>query len=85
MGIPRLSHHLEPYSSPLDLGCNEVKCKKRRQQRSKVIIDGPSLAHHVYQKLLTSKTDGYALPSYDDAGKATTLLLDELQVHGLEM
>ena len=53
---------------------------------SHFIVDGPSLAYHVYHRLLAHKPPTLnvldATPSYKELGEGFVVFLEELQVHG---
>ncbi len=77
MGIPRLITYLEPYATPAELS------------GSKVIIDGPGLAYHIYHRLLASKSRAdnaiQNAPTYAELGQSAGYFLDELQTHNVTM
>ena len=55
MGIPRLSGYLDRFGVPVLLGCQNLQCSFHDclpRGRVGVVIDGPSLVHHVYNDLL---------------------------------
>lgn len=93
MGIPHLTRLLQPHAIPTVVGCKTPQCKKHRFQRGaslqQIIIDGPGLAYHVYQKILDQKPRTInaldAMPTYSELGYATIALLNELESYGLKV
>lgn len=93
MGIPRLTTYLSPYAVPTILGCESQRCPNHprglEQSNSKIIIDGPSFAFEVYDRLITNKPSVLdilgAIPSYHEIGKAVLSFLEELEGCGLIM
>ena len=65
-----------------DLGCSVS------EQHTKAIIDGPSLAHHIYGKLDDREfVDGSIAPktSYSAIATSTIKWLDKLQSYGFQV
>ena len=92
MGIPRLTSHIQPYLTPTVLGCSTPDCEEHCTPQRKpvsLIIDGPGLAYYLYYGLLAHKSYHFSglddLPSYDELGRATVVLLDEMQKHRIEV
>ena len=59
MGIPRLSSHIAQYGVPTLLGCQDPQCSFHQgspRGMAGVVIDGPSLVHHVYGRLLSERS-----------------------------
>lgn len=85
MGIPRLAKQLHAFSEFSALGCKTNGCEEHPCNK-KIIIDGPSLAYHIYRCGLAVSPSSIgivdAIPSYDGLGQATLAFLDELQCHG---
>ena len=85
MGIPRLRGHLLPYVDPTILGCKTNHCHKHVKTKN-FVIDGPSLAFHIYYKVLALKgavdCSLDAVPTCSELGKATITFLDQLQQYG---
>ncbi|KAL2866799.1 XPG domain containing-domain-containing protein [Aspergillus lucknowensis] len=92
MGIPRLRHHLLPFSQTvlLQKSCDpdqeDVACVHA------VVIDGPSLVYHVYSRLLSwfsVSTSGScmmdALPTCDEVSRGVMLYLLHLRILGVEI
>lgn len=88
MGIARLRKHLEPFAESIVLGCMTINCKEHSAQRE-IIIDGPSLAYHIYYRLFAHKPAYLgpidAIPSYNELGKAFLVFLDELVRYGIKV
>lgn len=94
MGIPRLSGHIRPYGVPTILSCSKPDCRLHAQN-TKIVIDGPGLAHYIHFRLLEYKSsllkfDGDVpsidiIPSYHELGHATLAFLDELSSRGALM
>ncbi|KAI4184651.1 MAG: hypothetical protein LQ346_006070, partial [Caloplaca aetnensis] len=93
MGIPRLVGHLQPYAVTFNLGYGAVDSGDHATDPSTspspIIIDGPSLAYQVYQRLFahhaTSLKGLEAIPSYSQIGTAAIAYLDCLETHGCHM
>ncbi|KAL8900125.1 MAG: hypothetical protein Q9207_005848, partial [Kuettlingeria erythrocarpa] len=89
MGIPRLAGHLQPYAVTSSLGCKAVDSSDQPNDTSpspsSIIIDGPSLAYQVYQRLFahhaTSLKGLDAIPSYSQIGEAVIAYLDGLETY----
>lgn len=86
MGIPRLSGYLDGFGVSVLFGCRHVECSLRDcrpKGRGGVVIDGPSLVHHVYNKLLTeysSRADLFdAVLQYTKVGDAVIEFLEYLE------
>lgn len=86
MGIPSLTAKLQPYGASAQLGTYH---RTKSQETSKVIIDGPSLAYHIYDRLLACKPASLnawdAIPSYEELGRGTLVFLDALRDHNVVM
>ncbi|KAL9010128.1 MAG: hypothetical protein Q9173_004906, partial [Seirophora scorigena] len=93
MGIPRLTGHLEPYMVPLILGYQTVNFSedlvKISTSLTPIIIDGPGLAYHIYNRLLAHRSAYLkgldAIPSYGEIGRAFITYLDTLKSHNCHM
>ena len=92
MGIPRLTTYLAPLAKTKAIGCKTSDCHFNNHDESypprKVIIDGPSLAYHIYHKVLAQKTAPNAVdaqPLYGEIAEAVILFLDEISKHHLSM
>ncbi|MCJ1263022.1 hypothetical protein MMC22_002892 [Lobaria immixta] len=85
MGVPHLTKQLHAFAEFAPLGCKSEGCKEHPSGK-KIIIDGPSLAYHIYHCGLAHSPSDLgpidAIPSYDKLGKATVAFLDELQSYG---
>lgn len=83
MGIPRFAYRMRDYALTQIIGAETIT-----SQSQTAVIDGPSLAHFVFQ---TTKWDekansGIATQcNYADLGKAVIKWLDRLQLYGFEM
>ena len=90
MGIPRLTSHLSPYAISTILGCEKPDCNTHQtrtwQNDNKIIVDGPSFAYEIYNRIVVSETDALdAIPTYDEIGKTAVCFLNELERCGLIM
>ena len=92
MGIPGLTAKLQPYATSSTLGCGAPECihhKNDGHDETRVIIDGPSLAYHIYYRLLACKAPSLnaldAAPSYEELGRGTLVFLDALREHNVVM
>lgn len=85
MGITHLAKLLHVFAEFSPLGCKSTGCKEHPSDK-KIIIDGPSLAYHIYHCGLAHSPSNLgpidSIPSNDSVGKATLAFLDELQCHG---
>lgn len=85
MGVPHLAKQLHAFAEFAPLGCKSEGCSLHPSDK-KIIIDGPSLAYHIYHCGLAHSPSNLgpidALPSYEMLGKATVTFLDELQSYG---
>lgn len=88
MGIPRLRRHLEPFAESIVLGCTTTNCKEHSTKQV-IIIDGPSLAYHIYYRVFAHKPAYLgsidAIPSYTELGEAFLIFLDELIRCGIKV
>lgn len=58
MGIPRFSSYLDKWGVSVSLGCQTLECslhEREPQGRVGVVIDGPSLVHYIYNKVLEER------------------------------
>ncbi|KAJ9213253.1 hypothetical protein DTO166G4_5060 [Paecilomyces variotii] len=53
MGIPHLTRHLLPYSEPVYVGDTDRTAEDETRCLRRVVIDGPSLVHHVFHRILS--------------------------------
>ena len=91
MGVPGLSKALKAYAVPTVFGCKDPSCEKHSPHSdfssTNVIIDGPSFAYCVYNRLNAHKSAQLsaleAVPSYRDIGNGAMTFLNELENHGL--
>ena len=81
MGIPRLRGHLEKYAEYKNLGCNRSGCSR---DSSTIVIDGPSLAHHIFSKL-SSTSEIITLHSHLKTGEALVNYLNQLEHVNIKM
>lgn len=88
MGVAYLVKQLDAFAEFSPLGCKSKGCKEHPSDK-KIIIDGPSLAYHIYYCGLAHSLSSFsaidAIPSYDRLGKAALVFLDELECHGATM
>lgn len=82
MGIPHLTHSLQPYGEKVVLPQNPVN-------QENAIIDGPSLAYHVFYVCIArrgaARNAFEAAPTYRELGEAAVLWLEQVQQYGLNM
>ena len=85
MGILHLAKQLHAFAEFSSLGCKTKGCREHLSHRN-IIIDGPGLAYHIYQRGLDHSSSGLspvdAIPSNGRLGMAALAFLDELQCHG---
>ncbi|MCJ1469540.1 hypothetical protein MMC07_008173 [Pseudocyphellaria aurata] len=85
MGVAFLAKQLHAFAEFSPLGCKSEGCKEHPSEK-KIVIDGPSLAYHIYNRGLAHSPSSLsaidAIPSYDRLGKAALAFLDELECHG---
>lgn len=89
MGVPRFMSDLLPYAKVATLG-EPNPSNDDKPNISSVIIDGPSLVYHVYNKLVAYRAfeagNGVPrLPLYHEIIAATEFFLSELTDHGVKM
>lgn len=86
MGIPGLTVKLQPYAVPATLGTYHGDAT---QDTSRVIIDGPSLAYHIYYRLLAYKSASLnaldAAPSCKEVGRGALIFVDALREQNVTM
>lgn len=93
MGIPRLALHLQPYASSTVVGCQTPDCERHKcqdgRQSNQIIIDGPSFAFCIFNRLFVRKPVSLdpmkMMPSYDEVGKGALAFLEQLESYGLVM
>ena len=90
MGIKGLSKDLESYAIPTTLGCKAPGCENHRKgQPSRIVIDGPSFAYCIYQRLVRGKPEWLtaveSIASYHELGTGALAFLDELESYGVVM
>lgn len=91
MGIPRLSQDLLPYTERLVFGSTSGQSSEAVDSIvTSLIIDGPSLVYHIYNKLLaymtiSTPTLTAQLPSYAEINQALAQFLSEVEDHGVEV
>ncbi|CAD6566988.1 MAG: hypothetical protein ASARMPREDX12_009207 [Alectoria sarmentosa] len=91
MGIPRLALHLQPYASSTVVGCQTPNCERHKvqdgRQSNRIIIDGPSFAYCIFNRLFVRKPVSLdpmkMMPSYDEVGKGALAFLEQLESYGL--
>lgn len=88
MGIPRLVHSLEPYAVKSVLN-RKSQDTAEQESATNAIIDGPSLAYHVYYVCLAQRSGARnaieAAPSYEELGQAAVWWLEQIEQYGLKM
>ncbi|CAD0010158.1 unnamed protein product [Aureobasidium pullulans] len=82
MGIPHLTHSLSPYGDKVVLPQNPAN-------HENAIIDGPSLAYHVFYVCIARRTGPRnaleAAPTYQELGQAAVDWLEQIEQYGLKM
>ncbi|CAD0040469.1 unnamed protein product [Aureobasidium pullulans] len=82
MGIPHLTHSLSPYGDKVVLPQNPAN-------HENAIIDGPSLAYHVFYVCIARRTGTRnaleAAPTYQELGQAAVDWLEQIEQYGLKM
>ncbi|KAI5197836.1 hypothetical protein E4T38_07806 [Aureobasidium subglaciale] len=82
MGIPHLTHSLSPYGDKVVLLQNPAK-------HENAIIDGPSLAYHVFYVCIARRTSARnaleAAPTYQELGQAAVDWLEQIEQYGLKI
>ncbi|KAG9899600.1 hypothetical protein KCV05_g16514, partial [Aureobasidium melanogenum] len=82
MGIPHLTHSLSPYGDKVVLPQNPTK-------HENAIIDGPSLAYHVFYVCIARRTSARnaleAAPTYQELGQAAVNWLEQIEQYGLKI
>lgn len=82
MGIPHLTHSLSPYGDKVVLPQNPAN-------HENAIIDGPSLAYHVFYVCIARRTGARnaleAAPTYQELGQAAVDWLEQIEQFGLKM
>ncbi|KAI9682799.1 MAG: hypothetical protein M1822_006289 [Bathelium mastoideum] len=84
MGIPHLTANLKPYASSVTF---PPPNPETRPNEARVVIDGPALAHHIYQERLKDRAKATSLaktfPSYREIGDAVIEWLFRLRTYGI--
>lgn len=79
MGIPQLTRHLLPYSEAVYLGDTDHTTEDKTRYLRKVVIDGPSLVHHVFHRMLSWRDANLnpvdAQPTPNEVSKGVLLYL----------
>ncbi|KAI5201813.1 hypothetical protein E4T39_04983 [Aureobasidium subglaciale] len=82
MGIPHLTHSLSPYGDKVVLPQNPAT-------HGNAIIDGPSLAYHVFYVCVARRTGARnaleAAPTYQELGQAAVHWLEQIEQYGLKI
>jgi len=82
MGIPHLTHSLSPYGDKVVLPQNPA-------DNQNAIIDGPSLAYHVFYVCIARRAGARnaldAAPTYQELGQAAVDWLEQIETYGLKM
>ncbi|KAL8912308.1 MAG: hypothetical protein Q9171_002680 [Xanthocarpia ochracea] len=92
MGIPRFVGHLQQYSVNTSLGHksgqSDGKSDRDKAYPTKVVIDGPGLAYHIYYRLAhisNAPSPVEAIPSYGQIGQAVIAFLSELEAYHVQI
>ena len=92
MGIPRFVGHLQQYSVNATLGHKSTQSDGNNDRDNayptKIIIDGPGLAYHIYYRLahISNALSAFeAIPSYGQIGQAVIAFLSELEAYQVQM
>ncbi|KAL8862381.1 MAG: hypothetical protein Q9178_001390 [Gyalolechia marmorata] len=92
MGIPRFVGHLQQYSVNATIGHKSTqsdgKSDRDNAYPTKVVIDGPGLAYHIYYRLghiSNPLSVVEAIPSYGQIGQAVIAFLSELEAYHVQM
>ena len=82
MGIPHLTHSLSPYG-------DKVVLPQHPASHQNAIIDGPSLAYHVFSVCIARRTGARnaleATPTYQELGQAAVNWFEQIETYGLKM
>ncbi|CAD0101252.1 unnamed protein product [Aureobasidium mustum] len=82
MGIPHLTHSLSPYG-------DKVVLPQHPANHENAIIDGPSLAYHVFYVCIARRTSARnaleATPTYQELGQAAVNWLEQIEQYGLKI
>ncbi|KAK6001833.1 hypothetical protein QM012_002323 [Aureobasidium pullulans] len=82
MGIPHLTHSLSPYG-------DKVVLPQHPANHENAIIDGPSLAYHVFYVCLARRSSARnaleAAPTYQELGQAAVDWLEQIEQYGLKI
>lgn len=89
MGIPHLTRHLMPFSESIALGRNSGYQHDGLAYVDSIVIDGPSLVHHVFSRLLCFSNPNleYAdcQPTCNDVSSGVAIYLLQLMLLGVKM
>ncbi|KAI4810442.1 hypothetical protein E4T45_10764, partial [Aureobasidium sp. EXF-8846] len=82
MGIPHLTRSLSPYGE-------KVVLPQHPEKHENAIIDGPSLAYHVFYVCIARRTGARnaleATPTYQELGQAAVNWLEQIEQYGLKI
>ena len=82
-------HQLQPYAEKVILQQKSAANNEKSDVVNNVIIDGPSLAYHVYYVCLSRKGHARnaleAMPSYKELGFAALSWLEQMEQYGMRM
>lgn len=89
MGIQRFTQDLQPYVESAILGLFP-RDREATWIITSLVVDGPSLVYHVYNKLLAYRcleagTGAPQQPTYGEIATATIHLLADLNAHGINL
>lgn len=89
MGIPHLTRHLSPHATKLLLPRQGKDRDFPEQISIHAIIDGPSLAYHIYYLCLGGRAGARnaleAAPPYRELGEAAISWLQQVEQYGVKM
>ena len=83
MGIPKLLQDLSVYTEEVFLG--RPKQGSAGLKVSSIVIDGPSLVYHVYQRLMGSVSEIQEPLPYRTINDAVVDFLEGIQSHEVDM
>ena len=83
MGIPKLMQDLSSYTERVFLG--RQNDGNMALSVLSIVIDGPSLVYHVYERIMGSLPDLQQSLTYRDINVTVVQVLDEIRSHGVDM
>lgn len=89
MGIPHLMRHLLPYSENIVLERKQEQASREGTEIRSVVIDGPSLVYHVFERLLSSSNPRFSIldaqPTCNEVSTGVMFYLLQLLLLGIKM